>query len=44
MDLVVYSFYWRTNDDKPHHFTQYKEIQKRQFLKRNLANLESSGG
>jgi len=20
--VVVYSFYWWTNDDKPHHFTQ----------------------
>ena len=43
MLVVVYSFYWSTNDDKPHHFTQYKENNaNRQLLKSTLADLRVS--
>jgi len=30
--VVVYPFYWWTNDDKPHHFTQIQRNANRQLL------------
>jgi len=31
-NLVVNSFYWWTNGDKPHHFTQIQRNANRQLL------------
>ena len=36
---MVYSFYWSTNDDKLHHFTQIQRNANRQLLKSALADL-----
>ena len=30
----LYSYYWQTNDDKPHHFAQIQKIYKKTVIKK----------